>query len=99
MRLLRVGLAAAALFVLGGCHRVAFQTRLPTGGRIQERQLAYWWWGTVGKHDVDLDELCPEGVAAFHVDDSAFGLWNFVTLGIYVPRTLVVECTGAGVRK
>ena len=96
MRLAR--LWVLGLLLLGGCHRLAYQTRLPAGGKVHQQQHTYWFWGLVGKHEVDLDQLCPEGVAKVHSDDAAFGLWNFFTLGIYVPRTLVVECTGAGKR-
>lgn len=89
---------ALALVVLSGCHRVAYQSRLPAGGERHEKQLNYWFWGLSGKHDVDLDEVCPQGVARYHTDATAFGLWNVLTLGIFSPRTLVVECTSAGTR-
>ncbi len=95
----RLLLAVALLALTPACHHVAYQTRLPGGGRVQKKQLDYWFWGLRGKHDVDLDELCPEGVASFRTEDSWFGLIDFATLGIYTPRTLIVECTGAGVRR
>lgn len=98
MRLLRIVLTVAALAAASGCHRVAYQSRLPPGGERHEKQLNYWFWGLAGKHEVDLDALCPQGVARYHSDATAFGLLNFVTLGIFTPRTLVVECTGAGQR-
>lgn len=99
MRLTRLGLLLLALTVLGGCHRVAYQSRLPAGGKVHERQLNYWVFGIVGEHEVDLDEVCPDGVAAYRSEATAFGLWNFLTLGIFTPRTLYIECTGAGVRR
>lgn len=98
MRPLRLALVLVALTLLGACHRVAYQSRLPRGGEVKEQQLNYWFWGLSGKHEVDLDALCPAGVASYRSEATAFGLWNFLTLGIFTPRTLYVECTGAGVR-
>lgn len=93
---LRVAAVLLPLLLTTGCHRVAYQSRLPRGGKVHEQQLTYWFWGLSGRHDVDLDALCPEGVAAFRTEATALGLWDFLTLGIYTPRTLVVECTHAG---
>ncbi len=95
----RLFLAVALLALAPACHRVAYQTRLPAGGRIQQQKLDYWFWGLMGRHDVDLDEICPEGVASFRTEAAWLGALDFVTLGIYTPRTLIVECTGAGVRR
>lgn len=98
MRPLRIVLTVVALAAASGCHRVAYQSRLPAGGERHQRQLNYFLLGIIGDHEVDLDALCPEGVARYHTDATAFGLFNVFTLGIFTPRTLVVECTGAGKR-
>lgn len=86
-----LGLVAAAL-LLGGCYRVSYQTRMPGGGKRHEQRLHYYLLGAVGSYDIDLDEVCPEGVHAWRTDATAYGLIDFFTLGIYSPRTLVIEC-------
>jgi uncharacterized membrane protein YadS len=95
MRVCMVLLAAVAL---SGCYRVSYESRLPAGGKRHEQVLPYYVLGLVGRHAIDLDELCPEGVHAWHTEATALGLLDLVTLGIYTPRTLVVECAPGGAR-
>ncbi|HZN95829.1 MAG TPA: hypothetical protein VFB81_24110 [Myxococcales bacterium] len=91
---------ALALAVLGavpltGCHRVAFHTRLPRGDEVREKVFNYWAFGAIGEHEVDLDAMCPSGVASWRVESIAWV--DILTLGVYTPRRVVAEC--AGVKK
>jgi hypothetical protein len=74
---------------------VGFQTHLPKGPEVHEQVLSYWVFGIIGEHEVDLDALCPMGVAAWRTEAVAWA--DVLTLGIYTPRRVVVEC--AGVKK
>jgi len=85
----------ALAVALAGCHRVGFQTHLPRGEEVREQVLSYWAFGIIGEHEVALDALCPAGVAAWRVE--AVGWVDILTLGVYTPRRVVVEC--AGVKK
>jgi hypothetical protein len=85
----------ALAVLLAACHRVAFQTRLPKGPEVKEKVLGYWAFGIFGEHEVDLDALCPSGVAAWRAESIAWV--DIITLGVYTPRRVVVEC--AGVKK
>jgi len=80
---------------LAGCHRVEFKTHLPKGPEIHEQLLSYWLFGMVGEHEVDLDSICPAGVASWRAESVAWV--DLLTLGVYTPRKVVVEC--AGVKK
>jgi hypothetical protein len=80
---------------LAGCHHVAFRTRLPRGDEVREKTVDYWLFGIVGQHEVDLDAMCPSGVAGWRAESVAWV--DILTLGIYSPRRVVVEC--AGVKK
>lgn len=84
--------ALAAALVASGCHRVTYQTRLPRGDQVQEKVLDYWAFGLIGSHEVDLEALCPKGVHAWRTESIAW--LDALTLGIYTPRRLVVECAG-----
>lgn len=87
----------AAAVLLGGCYRVTYKTNLPGGGTKHERWLNYYVLGVVGKYEYDLDELCPNGVSTWYTEAAGFGIFDTLTLGIWSPRVLKVECTNAGV--
>ena len=62
------------------------------GARIEERQ-DFYVLGLIGEHDIDLVKRCPRGTASFGDIVSPLDLLFTVgTLGIYAPRTVVVEC-------
>jgi hypothetical protein len=89
----RLPLALAAVLLSSGCFRTTYQTGLPPGGVTKTVNARYLWWGLAGSKDVYLDELCPKGPHEFGVK-AGFGdvMLTFVTLGIYTPRTIYVEC-------
>lgn len=89
LRLLCV-LALAA--PLAACHRVAFRTHLPRGDEVREKRMDYFLFGIIGQHELDLDAMCPSGVAGWRTESIAW--LDIVTLGIYTPRRVVVECAG-----
>jgi hypothetical protein len=85
----------AALFLATGCYTVRFQTNLPPGGAKYEEKGNFFLWGLVGEKEVDLKKLCPAGPARWQNQQTFVdGLIGTVTLGIYIPRTINVECTG-----
>jgi len=89
----RAFVVAALLASLAGCFATTFHTGRVSGPVRHERALAFWFWGLSGSHEVDLDQLCPAGVARFQVVSAPLDtLLDTVTLGIYSPRTAVVEC-------
>lgn len=90
--------AAAVVMALGsGCaaYNTRIKTGLPPGGEVKEQGAKFYVYGHVGEQDVELQTLCPSGVASvqtrFGVADQ---LLTVFTLGIYSPMTVVVECAG-----
>jgi hypothetical protein len=88
-------LGALAALLLSGCYTVSYQTRLPGTGFRREEVLSYWLFGIVGHHDIDLAKMCPHGATSWQTRATAGGLLDVITLGIYTPRTLEVECARA----
>jgi len=93
-KLLAAALACAAL---SGCYTVRYETRLPEGGPKKEDHARFFLWGLAGHKDVDLDDLCPQGAHAWRNRASPGDVvLSIVTLGVYVPRTIDVECAPEG---
>ena len=90
----RRALAAAACLSLAACHTLRYDTGRPASPRHVVQTVHFTFWGLGGQPArVDLDAACPEGVARWRSESTA-GDWLLavVTLGIYSPRTVTVEC-------
>ncbi len=86
---LALGLAAA------GCYRVAYETNLPAGGPIRTQTAPFFLAGLIGTTVVDLEAMCPNGVARWWNEASPLDtVLTYITLGIYTPRTITVMCAG-----
>ena len=93
-QVLRASLAGALLLLSSGCHTVRYSTNLPGGGGRTEQNAAFFFWGLVGTKVVNLKTLCPQGAARWSNQQTFLdGLLGVITLGIYAPRTIVVECS------
>jgi hypothetical protein len=88
-------LLAIAALSASGCYTVRYYTDAQPGGSHHEEGADFFLWGLVGSKEVSLDAICPQGVSRWH-NQATFlnGFLSFITLGIYVPRTIVVECSG-----
>jgi hypothetical protein len=86
----------AAALLATGCYTTRFQSNLAPGGAKFEEKGNFFLWGLVGEKEVDLKKMCPAGPARWQNQQTFVdGLIGAVTLGIYIPRTITVECTGA----
>ena len=86
----------AAAILATGCYTVRFQTNLEPGGAKFEEKGNFFLWGLVGEKEVNLKKMCPAGPARWQNQQTFVdGLIGVVTIGIYIPRTISVECTGA----
>ena len=94
MRAAPTALLLAAALALGGCHTVRYQTARAPSPRHVEQVHHFFLWGLVGQPVVvDLDVACPEGAARWESGATAGGwLASVLTLGIWSPRTVVIEC-------
>jgi hypothetical protein len=91
----RIALAAAILSMGTGCYAVKYRTDLPGGGRVHSQSATFFIGGLIGKATVNLDSICPNGVARWENKASVLDLiLTYITIGIYTPRTIEVECAG-----
>ncbi|MFK8001758.1 MAG: hypothetical protein AB8H86_19340 [Polyangiales bacterium] len=104
LSLLFLALSLLAAPALTGCYRVS--TTHGRGSEVTGRRADYSRWqhhllaGLIraGAH-VDLDQICPEGVAAIRTDVSFFnGFVAWLTGGVYTPTRLKVWCEHAPAR-
>lgn len=88
-----VFLAAASLVALSGCYKVSHTTGAPKAGGSHTEKASFFLWGLVGEADVNVDQICPSGVAWFQnraeFVDSVVGC---ITCGLYQPMTIEVVC-------
>jgi hypothetical protein len=85
-------LAIAAALV--GCTKVTYvNPLLMPDGVEREHTGDFYLYGLVGHADIWANLDCPQGVARV-VSQFTFGdlVYRTFTLGIYTPRTYVVEC-------
>lgn len=89
-------LASIALFASGcASYNTRIVTGLPPGGEVKEQGSTFYVYGLVGDQTVDLAQVCPAGVASVQTQMSAGDkLLTAITLGIYSPMSMVVECAG-----
>jgi hypothetical protein len=94
MKLKGTAAMLAATFLATGCYTTRFQSNLAPGGAKYEEKGNFFLWGLVGEKEVDLKKLCPAGASRWQNEQTFVdGLLGFITIGIYIPRTIEVECT------
>lgn len=95
----RIVFATLAAVALAGCHVVRYDTGRPASPRVVTIPVTYWFWGLRGNHAIDLDAACPDGAARWQsMATFTDKLLDVVTLGVYVPRTVTIECAEGRVR-
>jgi hypothetical protein len=87
-------LLLAAALLLAGCQTIRYDTGRPASPRHVVQPVHFWLWGLVGQPVVvDLDAACPDGAARWRSQATAGDyLADVLTLGLYNPRTVTIEC-------
>jgi hypothetical protein len=94
----RVLLAAALLALAPSCQTIRYTTGQSGGGGRIEQKAPFFLWGLVGEKEIQMGELCPRGPARWYSQQTFWdGAFEVTTLGIYSPRTIVVECGNGAV--
>jgi len=95
MIMLTVALATSAC----ATHTIRYKNpTVASGGNTKSAKQTFFLWGLVGGSEVDLQQMCPNGVAA--IEDKASvgdGILTAITGGIYSPRSVEVHCGGGAV--
>jgi hypothetical protein len=92
-RAVRLAVVALLALGLGGCQTIRYQTgRRPAPTHVVQ-DIHFFMWGLIGEPVVDLDAACPQGVAEWRSDATGSDwLVDVLTLGIYNPRTVTIQC-------
>jgi hypothetical protein len=93
-RRIRAGLLPLLLLpaLLAGCYTVRIDRRLAAMDPVHIREH-FFAFGLIGEATHDLSTLCPKGVASYGDFFSPLDiLFTAVTVGIYSPRTVTIEC-------
>ena len=63
-------------------------------GEEHDKWASYFFWGIVGNYQLDIREVCPQGVFQIITGDNV-PTWflRVVTIGIYSPRKVNVWCS------
>jgi len=88
--------ALVIAFAASGCatHKINYKnpTVASTGTTHTEKQ-AFFLWGLVGGNEIDLQRLCPTGVAGIESKSSGGdAVLTWVTGGLYSPMSVEVHC-------
>ena len=94
-----IGLILVACLA-SACHNVSMTNGQPGNGQVVETRKHMFAFGLAGgDSEIDLAEICPEGVAKIEdkvtASDAVLGI---ASVGVYTPRTVSVECV-TSVRK
>ncbi len=77
-----------------GCQATFVGTRGPQQSTQETRYLHHFLWGTAGRDEVRISELCgSKSLRRMQLDSPALSwLFALTSLGLYTPRRLTVEC-------
>jgi hypothetical protein len=84
-----------------GCasHHIHYKNpTAATSGETKSAKQSFFLWGLVGGKEVDLQQMCPSGVAG--IDSRSSGgdaILTALTAGIYSPMSVDVHCAGGAV--
>ena len=76
-------------------HTIKYSTGKAAGGPVHQEKEAFFLWGLAGGNDIDLERLCPTGVAQIESRKGAGdAIMTWLTGGLYSPMSVEVQCAG-----
>lgn len=87
----------ASLFLLAGlavgCHKATYTTGPAPSSTATAKTKAFYLWGLVRKHEIDVTQVCGNEAAWFQNRQTFLnGFLSAITLGIYTPRKFEIRC-------
>ena len=93
--MLMVALATSAC----ATHNIHYKNpTVAQSGETKSAKQSFFLWGLVGGKEIDLQQMCPNGVAG--IDSKSSGvdaILHWVTGGLYSPMSVDVHCAGGAV--
>ena len=78
--------------LISACYSIKIDKQVAGLDPVEIRQN-FFFLGLIGSGEVNLAEQCPRGVAAFDEKITIGNLLvSLITLGIYTPKTVLVNC-------
>jgi Bor protein len=99
MRMTRgLTLAIAALFFTTACYHATIDTGLtPSNVTVEKHWANGWIYGLVPPATIETAQKCPSGVARVETQLSFLNqLVSFLTIGIYTPMNVKIQCAQRG---
>ena len=92
VKLRAVAVASLLAALQQGCHTMQFEVANQESVEVVHHRKSFWFWGLT-QVEVDVSDYCPAGVAAVR-EETRFvdGLFDFLTLGIWTPRSSWYYC-------
>jgi len=82
----------ALILCAPGCFALKVDNEKAVRSEYREREH-FFLFGLVGEATVDLPAICSKGVGTFGDQMSPLdGALTILSLGLYTPRTVIVEC-------
>jgi hypothetical protein len=92
-------LASLALALAAtGCatHKINYKNPNVAAGPTHTAKQSFFLWGLAGGNDIDLDKMCPAGVAGIESKSSGGdSILHWLTAGLYSPMSVAVTCASA----
>ena len=90
---MRLFLLLLLLVATSGCHTMRFEVSDEPYSDVVYDRKSFFLWGLVPTREVDVSLHCPAGVAAIREETSfSDGFFDFITLGIWEPRSSWYYC-------
>jgi Bor protein len=99
MKTLSIMLAVALATTACATHKIHYKNpTVATSGQTKSAKQSFFLWGLVGGKEIDLQQMCPNGVAG--IDSKSSGvdsILTYLTGGLYSPMSVDVHCAGGAV--
>lgn len=98
MKAFSIGLVLSCTVFLAGCYHATIETGRPASGEVVSKPWATSFiLGLVPPGTVETAAKCPNGVSKVETQLSFLNqIVGIVTLGIFTPMAIRVECAAAG---
>jgi hypothetical protein len=99
MKTLMIMLTVALTTSACATHNIHYKNpTVAQAGETKSAKQSFFLWGLVGGKEIDLQQLCPSGVAG--IDSKSSGgdaVMTWLTGGLYSPMSVDVHCAGGAV--
>ncbi len=86
-------LATIVAFAASACYKVQYKNPNAQIGTSHSVKQKFFLWGALGGEQVDLNKLCPQGVAEIASEHSFIDIVLYsLTGGLYTPVSVEVHC-------